>query len=36
MDLHGLTGVFKGWTRAQLQAWQDEQVARCRPADDVF
>jgi hypothetical protein len=26
--LHALAGPFKGWTRAQLKLWQDEQCVR--------
>lgn len=27
-ELHGLSGFFKGWTRAELRAWQDDAIAR--------
>lgn len=30
--LHSLAGFFKGWTREQLKAWQDEMCARYRAA----
>lgn len=29
-DLHALTGPFKGWSRARLQAWERERVAEHR------
>lgn len=28
--IHGLTGPFKGWTREQVQAWENEQLAQQR------
>lgn len=30
VDWHGNTGAFKGWSRDQRTAWEDEQVARVR------
>lgn len=38
MGLHDNNGPFKGWTREQLRAWQDEQCtqhrARYRPPEN--
>lgn len=31
-ELHGLSGYFKGWTRGELRAWQDEMIAVTRAA----
>lgn len=28
--LHGIAGPFKGWTRADLRAWEDEKIAHYR------
>lgn len=30
MQLHRLSGPFKGWTRERLQAWENEQIAMLR------
>jgi hypothetical protein len=36
-EFHGLTGHFKGWSKTQWQAWEDEQIAYLRRiyADDM-
>jgi hypothetical protein len=34
--LHDLSGPFKRWNRAMLQAWQDQQVERLTGDRDTF